>query len=68
MLKAVFCSERKINFTKKLKKKQTYLFSQTQFMTIKPENMFSFYDPHNIICQTFRFLSACFSLGGEKKE
>lgn len=36
--------------------KQIYHFFQIQIMTTKPENMFSFYDSHNINCQTFQSL------------
>lgn len=50
-----------------MKEKQAYLCSQTQLMTTKPENILSFYDPQLINCQTFRILSACFSVGKEKR-
>lgn len=56
MLADIF-NERKIN-RKRQKMKQMYHFFQTQIMTTKPENIFSFYDSHNINCQTFQFLSA----------
>lgn len=69
MLKATFCSEGKIHFPKEeLKKKQTYLFSQTWIMTTRLESMFSFYNPHNMNCRTLGFCLLVYLLEGEKKE
>lgn len=68
MLKATFCSEGEIHFPKEeLKKKQTYLFSQTWIMTTRLESMFSFYNPHNMNCRTLGFCLLVYLLEGEKK-
>lgn len=53
---AIIFSERKINWKRKKMKQIYHHFFWTQIMTTKLENMFSFYDSHNINCQSFQSL------------